>query len=143
RLRIGYEGQLTHFEIVRISEQTLNPYYASRLGRIVRKLILLLRGYRFSDSEVLNCFVDEVFGGVSSELAKLFQLLADMEFYLTALRFQELSQAQGLSVCIPEISAPDFASGGQPRELRGLFNPLLLSDRNRPIPCDVVQPRHL
>ena len=89
-LRVGYEGQLRHFEIVRISEASDNPFYASRLGHIVRKLILLWRGYRFSDNEVLNCFVDEVFRGLSGELVCLFQLLADMEFYLAALQFRRV-----------------------------------------------------
>jgi DNA mismatch repair protein MutS2 len=142
RLRIGYEGQLRHFEIVRISEQTSNPFYASRLGRLFRKLVLLWRGYRFSDSEVLNCFVDEVFTGVAGQLAWLFQLLADMEFYLAALHFQQLSQAQGLPVCLPELSVPDPLGTGCARELHGLFNPLLLAAGSRPIPCTLRHERH-
>jgi DNA mismatch repair protein MutS2 len=142
RLRIGYEGQLRHFEIVRISEQTLNPFYASRLGRIVRKLVLLYRGYRFSDNEVLNCFVDEVFAGVSRNLTWLFQLLADMEFYLAALRFRALSREQGLDVCLPELTTVAPFDATRPRELHGLFNPLLLSGQGRPVPCSLSHARH-
>jgi DNA mismatch repair protein MutS2 len=142
RLRIGYEGQLRHFEIVRISEQTLNPFYASRMGRIFRKLVLLYRGYRFSDHEVLNCFVDEVFAGVSRELTFLFQLLADMEFYLAALRFRALSQEQGLEVCLPELSTATPFDAACPRELVGLFNPLLLTASSRPVPCALRHDRH-
>jgi DNA mismatch repair protein MutS2 len=142
RLRIGYEGQLRHFEIVRISEQTLNPFYASRLGRIARKLVLLYRGYRFSDNEVLNCFVDEVFAGVSRDLTWLFQLLADMEFYLAALRFRTISREQGLSVCLPELSVATPYDASCPRELVGLFNPLLLAGNGRPVPCTLAHERH-
>jgi DNA mismatch repair protein MutS2 len=142
RLRIGYEGQLRHFEIVRISEQTDNPFYASRMGRIFRKLVLLWRGYRFSDNEVLACFVDEVFAGVCSDIAPLFQLLADMEFYLAALSFQKLSEQQGLQVCLPELTQAEPFDAICPRELLGLFNPLLLSDRSRPVPCMLEHARH-
>jgi DNA mismatch repair protein MutS2 len=142
RLRIGYEGQLRHFEIVRISEQALNPFYASRLGRIFRKLVLLYRGYRFSDSEVLNCFVDEVFAGVSRDLSVLFQLLADMEFYLAALRFRALSHEQGLAVCLPELSVASPLEATCPRALSDLFNPLLLAAKVRPVPCTLSHARH-
>lgn len=142
RLRIGYDGQLRHFEIVRISEQTLNPFYASRWGRIFRKLVLLWRGYRFSDSEVLNCFVDEVFNAVSGQLVWLFQLLADMEFYLAALRFRQLAGDQGLRVCLPELNVPEPVDAPCPRDIEGLFNPLLLSARSRPVPCAVHHARH-
>lgn len=142
RLRIGYDGHLRHFEIVRISEQTLNPFYASRLGRMFRQLVLLYRGYRFSDSEVLNCFVDEVFAGVTRDLSLLFQLLADMEFYLAALRFQELSREHGLEVCLPELSAASELDATCPRVLEDLFNPLLLATRARPVPCSLAHARH-
>jgi DNA mismatch repair protein MutS2 len=142
RLTIGYEGQLRQFEIVRISEQTHNPFYASRLGRIVRKLVLLWRGYRFSDSEVLNCFVDEVFNGLVSDLTWLFQLLADMEFYLAALSFRALAEAQGLDVCLPELTQAEPHDATLPRELLGLFNPLLLSSHGRPVPCLLEHTHH-
>lgn len=142
RLQIGYEGQLRHFEIVRISEQTLNPFYASRWGRVFRKLVLLWRGFRFSDSEVLNCFVDEVFAGVASDLTWLFQLLADMEFYLAALRFRQLAHAHDLEVCLPELSVPEPFGAARPRELLGLFNPLLLETRGRPVPCTMRHVDH-
>jgi DNA mismatch repair protein MutS2 len=142
RLRIGYEGQLRHFEIVRISEQTLNPFYASRLGRIFRKFVLLYRGYRFSDHEVLNCFVDEVFAGVVRDLSLLFQLMADMEFYLAALRFRGLSREQGLEVCLPELTLATPFDATCPRELGALFNPLLLAAGGRPVPCSLAHERH-
>jgi len=141
RLSVGHDGELRHFEIVRITEQTQNPFYATRWGRIFRKLVMLARGYRFSDHEVLNAFVDEVFDGISDELAKLFQLMGDMEFYLSALQFQKLSEESGLTVSLPRF---DKASAGAalPREIHGLFNPLLLGDRSRPVPSELVEPDH-
>jgi DNA mismatch repair protein MutS2 len=141
RLCVGYDGQLRHFEIVRISEDAHNPFYATRLGRIVRKLVMLVRGYRFSDYEVLNAFVDEVFHGVAGELVKFFQLMGDMEFYLAALRLSALSERAGLKVCLPElaVAAPGEAL---PRALHGLFNPHLLGETSGPVPCELVEPAH-
>jgi DNA mismatch repair protein MutS2 len=65
-----------------------------------------------------------------------------MEFYLAALQFRRLSAAQGLSVCLPEISIAEPFDATHPRALYGLFNPLLLSARARPVPCVVEHERH-
>lgn len=141
RIQLGYEGEIRHFEIVGISEQTLNPFYATRIGRLVRRLMLLIRGYRFSDTEVLSQFVDDVFFGVSEALAQLFQLYRDMEFYLAALHFCDEAQRHGLRICLPRFTAlqPGVASE---RTLLGLFNPLLVGHGRSPVVCDVSQPQH-
>jgi len=142
RLGIGYDGQLRHFEIVHRSEQTLNPFYASRLGRFVRKLMLLVRGYRFSDAEVLSRFVDQVFQGVEAELARMFQLIGDLEFYLAALHFRDDAMRHGLHVCLPLFAAPTPDQGENPRELVALFNPLLLEASAGPTACTLRARRH-
>lgn len=141
RIQVGYEGHITHFEIVGISEHKLNPFYATRLGRILRRLSLLFQGYRFSDSEVLSQFVDDVFYGVSEELAQLFQLFRDMEFYLAALHFYDEVVEQGLNVCLPKFATlqPGVA---QERSVHGLFNPLLLGNGRTPTTCSLSQKRH-
>lgn len=141
RIQVGYEGHITHFEIVGISEQTLNPFYATRLGRILRSLRLLIQGYRFSDSEVLSQFVDDVFYGVSEELAQLFQLFRDMQFYLLALHFYGDACDHGLQVCLPRFSTPQ-AGAAQERTVHGLWNPLLVGKGRAPTPCTLSQPRH-
>jgi DNA mismatch repair protein MutS2 len=130
RLGVGYQGELRHFEIVRVSEQTANPFHATRLGRLWRKLLLFLRGYHFSDAEVLSRFVDEVFLGIEAALARVFQLLGDLEFYLAALHFRAAAARAGLDTCLPTFS-PDQ------RAVRGLFNPLLLANAGRPTPCQL------
>ncbi len=142
RLRIGYDGQLRHFEIVSIQEQKTNPFYASRMGRFLRKFLLFVRGYRFSDSEVLSHFVDQVFSGIDEQMAKLFQLHADMEFYLAALGFRDRSRQHGLEVCLPEMAVPGGHRQAFSRELFGLFNPLLVDERHVPTPCTVRHARH-
>jgi DNA mismatch repair protein MutS2 len=141
RIRIDYEGELRHFEIVRVSEQTQNPFYATRLGRLFRKFVMFLRGYGFSDAEVLGQFVDEIFAGVEQELVKVFQLIRDMEFYLAALSFRDRCLEHGLTVCLPEFAFPG-AGQGVPRRLMQLFNPLLVAPGRTPVPCDLTQQKH-
>jgi len=99
-------------------------------------LELFIRGYRFSDSEILARLVDAVVGGLEEELASMVQLLGDLEFYLGALGFRDEAMAAGLAVCLPEFVGP-----GGPRELRGLFNPLLLVSGVVPVPSDLLSER--
>ena len=143
RLQIGYDGQLRHFEIVRSSEAKLNPFYASRLGRLWRRFSLFVRGYFFSDAEVLSRFVDQVFLGVEAEFAKFFQILSDLEFYLVALRFRDHSQQQNLEVCLPEVVSASQAQEGSSasRLWVELFNPLLVRYGEPAIPCTLSQER--
>jgi DNA mismatch repair protein MutS2 len=141
RIQLGYEGEIRHFEIVGVSEQTLNPFYATRIGRLLRRLILLVRGYRFSDTEVLSQFVDDVFYGVSEELAQLFQLFRDMEFYLAALHFHDEAARHGLRVCLPKLASMQPGVACE-RTVQGLFNPLLVGNGRSPTTCTLSQKRH-
>lgn len=142
RLRIGHDGQLRNLEIVRISEADANPFYATRLGRLLRQFVLLVRGYRFSEHEVLTHFIDEVFDGVEAELCKFFQLLGDMEFYLSALGFRDHCARHGLRVCLPELVSPDERERAAKRVWHDLFNPLLVQHAMSPVPCTIGPDRH-
>lgn len=133
RLGVGADGSVSGFEIVSISEDANNPFVNSIVRRWLAKLELFVRGYRFSDSEVLARLIDSVFSGLEDELVDLVQLVGDLEFYLGALGFRDLAHAAGLAVCLP-----DFVPPNEPRELRGLFNPLLLMSGVAPVPCDLV-----
>src|SRR6185295_19360620 len=86
-----------------------------------------------SQGEVLARLIDSVFTGIDGHLVLLVQLLGDVEFYLGALGFRDKAQAAGLAVCLAEIAPPD-----QPRELHGLFNPLLFLSGTTPVPCDLT-----
>jgi DNA mismatch repair protein MutS2 len=132
RLGIGADGRVSGFEIVATSEDAQNPFVNSLFRRWLAKLELFVRGYRFSDGEVLARLIDSVFSGLEDELVGLVQLLGDVEFYLGALGFRDTAEAHGLSVCLPE-----FVSAGEPRVFSRLFNPLLLMSGVVPIPCDV------
>lgn len=142
RLRIGFDGSLRQFEIVRIADTKPNAFHASPIGRFFRKLVQLFRGYGFSDAEVLGRLVDEVFAPFEDELPILFQVLGDVEFYLAALSFRDRCEAADLPVCLAEFSVPGSPSDAREREIIDLFNPLLLTDSKRPVPCSIAQSDH-
>ena len=133
RMAVGADGSINAFEIVSVQEDSTNPFVNSVWRRWLSKFELFVRGYRFSDGEVLARFIDSVFGGLENELVDLVQLMGALEFYLGALGFRDSAVAAGLEVCLPEFVQPSEA-----RELRRLFNPLLLMSGVVPIPCDIV-----
>ncbi|HSO31125.1 MAG TPA: DNA mismatch repair protein [Labilithrix sp.] len=137
KVRVGADGRIRGFDILSIQEDEKNPFVSSPLRRWFGKLELFVRGFKFSDGEVMARLIDAVFEGIQDELAALVQLLGDAEFYLGALGFHDLARAAGLSVCLPELGPPDG-----PRLLLGLFNPLLLVHGVKPVPCDITTDRH-
>ncbi len=137
KVRIGADGRVRDLELLSVEESDENQFVSSPLQRWKAKLELLLRGFRFGDGEVMTRLLDAVFEGVRSELVALVQLLGDLEFYLGALGFYDRARAAGLAVCLPVLNAPS-----EPRELFGLFNPLLLASGVTPVPCDLTTDRH-
>lgn len=136
RVSIGADGSVNGFELLAVQENRANPFVNPVWRRWLAKLELFVRGYRFSDGEILARFVDAVVSGLEDELVSMVQLLGDLEFYLGALGFRDRAAAAGLPVCLPE-----FVDPGAPRELLGLFNPLLLMSGISPVACDVRSAR--
>jgi DNA mismatch repair protein MutS2 len=141
RIRVGLDGRVRGLEMLAVRENAGNWFYASPLGRLWARMSLMFRGYRLSEQEVISRLIDGVYDGVEDELVLLFQLMGDMEFYLAALGFRDQAQASGLAVCLPELVRPQ---AGQPpaREIRGLYNPLLLSNTPNVVTCDIATERH-
>jgi DNA mismatch repair protein MutS2 len=135
RVRVGSDGELRTFQIVAVRENTTNPFHASPIGRFFARLSLLLRGYRMNGGEVLERLFDDVFAALEESVSLLFQLLGDIEVYLAVLGFRDRAVAKGLSVCFPELVHADGAPSGM--SFRGLFNPLLLTEKAAPVPCDL------
>jgi DNA mismatch repair protein MutS2 len=131
RLRLGFDGQLRGFEIVRATENTRNPFYSSPLSRFWSKLRMLFRGYRAREREILGRLLYGVFDGVQRHLVSLFQIQLDLEIFLAALDFRDAAERQGLAVCLPTFA--DTAG----LRVEALFNPFLLGGDPAPIPCDV------
>ncbi len=142
RLRLGRDGTLRSFDIVKVDENVANPFYDSPWRRLVARVVRFFRGYRYKDDEVLEELIDGVFAPLRREVVKLFQLVGDVEFYLAGLGFAELAASRGLAVSLPTI-APAPATGERvARRVRGLFNPLLLLEPRAPVPCTLAFDRH-
>lgn len=133
RVAVGADGSVNGFEVLAVKESLDNPFVNPVWRRWLAKLELFVRGYRFSDGEILARLVDAVVSGLEDELVSMVQLLGDLEFYLGALGFRDSAIAAGLSVCMPE-----FLPASEPRELRGLYNPLLLMSGVVPVPSDIL-----
>lgn len=151
RIRVGSDGHVRDLRALSIRENSENRFYQSPIGRVVTKLVMLWRGYRFSDDELLSRYVNSVFDGIEDDLVALVQLLGDLEFYLAGLALRERARAAGLSVCLPELawpSGPELAwpSGVRDeapgRALKGLFNPLLLASSSSLVACDITTDHH-
>jgi DNA mismatch repair protein MutS2 len=137
KVSVGADGRIRGFEILSMEEDATNPFVSSPWRRWLAKLELFFRGYRFGDGEVMARLIDAVFDGLHDAIVRFVQLLGDVELYLAALGFRDLARAAGLAVCLPELVAPS-----QPRQLLGLFNPLLLAHGVKPVPCDLTTDRH-
>ncbi|APR80803.1 DNA mismatch repair protein MutS [Minicystis rosea] len=140
-IRVGADGRVRGFDVVAVRERRENPFVLSPMRRWLAKIEMLFRGYRFGDGEVMARLLDAVFEGVEGHVIKLVPLLGEMEFYLGALGFRDLAEAAGLEVSLPELRTAEEAAEDGPRVLLGLFNPLLVANGSRAVPCDIVTDR--
>lgn len=137
-IRVGADGRVRGFDLTALRERRENPFVLTPARRWLAKVELFLRGYRFDDGEVMARLLDAVFEGIEQHVLALLPLMGELEVYLGALGFRDLAQAAGLTVCLPELRP---AADGAPRVLQGLFNPLLLANGGRAVPCDLVTDR--
>jgi len=136
-VRVGADGMIRRFEVRGVRPNENNPIVPSLLRRWLSKLELFVRGYHFSDGEVLARLIDAVFDGLLDDVVPLVQLVGDIEFYLGALGFMDQANAAGLSVCLP-----DLVAAHEPRQLHGFFNPLLFTQGVKVVPCNLSLDRH-
>jgi DNA mismatch repair protein MutS2 len=134
RLRLGHDGEIRSFSIVRVEENEKNPWYASPLRRFLARLGLTLRGLHVRSSELLGRLVENVFDEMQEVWLHLYQLMLDFEVYLAALRFRALAKTKGLDVSLPELQSSEDA---RPSSFERLFNPFLLLESGSPVPCDI------
>lgn len=131
RVQLGADGRVRRMELVRLAENRQNHFHVGPLRRWLTKLVLWWRGYRATEDELVERWLDEMFNGVAYVLPALVQLHGHMEVYLAALGFRRHCQENGLDVCFPE-----FVDEGGPQVV-GLFNPLLFAQGIVPAPCDL------
>ena len=134
RVKVGYDGELRSFQIVRAGENQENPFYRTRVARFLTKLTLWIQGYGFRETEILGRLTNAAFDGVQDAVIALFQLLVDMEFFLASLSLRQLAEQNGLRMCLPELHAEADAR----TEIEGLFNPFLLLEEKPPKTADVA-----
>jgi DNA mismatch repair protein MutS2 len=133
KLAVQIDGKIGAFEVRRVEENTDNRFHHSPWRRLLSKVFLFLRGYRFTESEVIERWIDKVFTATLDFLPLLFQLKGDLEFYLAAMAFREFCEERGLFVCLPTFATSDAT----PVTITQLFNPLLFSQEIIPVCCDL------
>lgn len=133
RVKVGYDGELRSFQIVRAGENHENPFYRTRVARFLTKLTLWLQGYGFREAELLGRLANAAFDGIQDCVISLFQLLVDMEFYLASLSLRKLARRSGLEMCLPEFNG----AAAVPGQIEALFNPFLLLEERPPKSADI------
>jgi len=134
RVKVGYDGELRSFQIVRAGENQENPFYRTRFARFFTRLTLWLQGYGFREAELLGRLANAAFDGVQDCVISLFQLLVDMEFYLASLSLRQLAKRSGLDMCLPDFSSEAVAQS----QVEALFNPFLLFEERPPKSADIA-----
>jgi DNA mismatch repair protein MutS2 len=131
RLRLGFDGKIRELKVLERRENTASAYHMAPLGRLAARLGLFVRGYDFSIHELFARLADEVFEGLVDAFLPAFPLMGDLEFYLASLGFRDIAKARGLPVSLPQLRE------GKGFELADLWNPLLMTEGSRVVPCDI------
>jgi DNA mismatch repair protein MutS2 len=137
RLRLGQDGRIRGFEIVKTLENKHNRHHRGPLGRFFMRVRLLLLGYRLREAELMSRLLHSVFEGLEEAVVMLFQVRRDAEFYLAALALKELAEKKGLRVCLPTLRAPAFGAPLPESRFVELYNPHLLLEERAPRPTDL------
>lgn len=133
-IQIGADGKIRHLLLNELQENSKNPFYVAPTQRIKDRIQLIRHGFEFSNKELVNRVVHQVFLEISDWVKPLLQLQCHLAFYLGSRSFRRRAEAEGLTVCLPRM-----AESGD-LNLEGLFNPLLFR-QGTPVPCDLVARR--
>jgi DNA mismatch repair protein MutS2 len=134
-VRLGRDGEVRRYEIVRVHSPADNPFRTSAFARIWGKLKLMVLGHRVRPDEIASRLVDGVFDALEPEVARLFDVQRDLDFYLGAMGFRDQARSRGLTVCLPTlVPGPAVLAA---RRIEALFNPHLLLEKTPPVPCDL------
>ena len=130
-MRLGADGRIKTLQIDEFEEDRDNRFYKRPLTRWREMVNLFWRGYPMSAREVVNRVIVDVYLKNAPALAQVAMLVGHLEVYLTARAFADSARQRGLDVCLAQVSE----SG--PLRYERLFNPLLLSQGESPVPCDL------
>jgi DNA mismatch repair protein MutS2 len=132
-MRLGRDGELRRYQLVRVEEPRTNPFHVSPWQRLWSRLVLLVLGHRIRTDEVASRLVDGVFEALEPELCRVFDLARDLDLVLGALSLRDRALAAGLPVCLPELTRAEGRVS-----LCRLYNPFLLFEERPPVPCDLA-----
>jgi DNA mismatch repair protein MutS2 len=132
-VQLGADGSIRALSIGSLRELTTSRYHSSAFRRWLGRALLWLRGYRVTEGEVLDRWLDQVYTGVAECLPALLQLTGDLDFYRTGLAFVDTLTLKGLPTCQAELHDDDA-----PGELVELYNPLLVPSLGAPVRCSVA-----
>lgn len=130
RVRVGADGRIRQLDLTEIEENVKNPFYRRPWRRLRDRIEMTRRGIEFTNRELVNRVVHEVFLRISDWLKPLLELVGQLYFYLGALGFRRRCLEAGLEMSLPAVDP------GSRLELSGLFNPLLFR-LGTPVPCDI------
>jgi len=138
KLQVGYDGTLRKFEIARVSQLNHGSFPRGPVRRFFRRAFALLKGYRFSEEDIMSQLLDRVFSDLGEEVQIVLGLSLQLEFYLRGLSFQRTCSRKGYSTSLPRVSPK--GGDAQPRRLTRLFNPWLVAQADcEVVPCDLDQ----
>jgi DNA mismatch repair protein MutS2 len=133
-VQLGADGTIRALSLSGLRELRTSRYHRSVLSSWLGQLWLWLKGYKITEGEVLDRWLDQVFAGVASCLPTLLQLLADLDVYRSGLAFHDTCSARGLPTCFAELDDAGHGEGA----LTQLYNPLLFASVARPVCCSVA-----
>ncbi len=144
RLRLGADGHIRALNVLSVKENTENPLLPTIWERAWQRIFGMLRGHRYEQREVLVSLLHEVFRPLVDVVMTCMALIGPIEFYLAGVGFRDLARSKGLQTCLPEVvnSPAPNEDRGIARELKAIFNPLLLLQEALPIPTDIRLERH-
>jgi DNA mismatch repair protein MutS2 len=131
RIRVGADGRIRNLEIDEIADNSGNRFYMSPFRRWSEMARLRWRGASFTQRELVNRVILDVYRRIAPAFSTLVQVLGHIEVYLVARAFAARAEKAGLKVCLADVQE------GAAIRLRGLFNPLLMQTQGPPVPCAV------
>jgi len=128
---IGADGKLRHLEIHGLRELKKNPYFRRPLRRWWDRLRIFYHRYSLDAEVIVDRLVQWAYQGIAPALARAVQLAGPLELYVASRSMAADAHERGLPMCLPEVDS------NATLKLDGLFNPLLMSMMERPVPSDL------
>jgi DNA mismatch repair protein MutS2 len=132
-VQLSADGTVRELHLHALHENSQSQFHTPLLLRWLGRIWLSLKGYRITEGEVLDRWLDQIFEGLLEFLPALVQLSGDLDVLLSGLALVETCRAHAMPVCFPEL-----VEAGEPEHLEALYNPLLFALGVRPVPSTLT-----